>query len=96
MNKKNALIAIIFLGTLCAAASHYAAANVGSVPIRRGPQFALTISDMLMLVRQQHEPAACAKGLDGELAMTGKALVCICDAENKQWKNMSTGAACAW
>jgi len=97
MDKNNALIIAVLVAFFCAAAFHHAVADIRSnMPVRRTPQFAVTISDMMMLVRQQHQPAACAKGLDGELAMTSKAQVCICDAESKQWKNMGTSASCAW
>ena len=71
-------------------------ADAGSGPPARAPQFARTISEMAQLVRQPHKPFACISDLDGELAMTATAQVCICDAKNKQWKTVGTGAACVW
>lgn len=96
MNKKTAIISTISLVFLCAAASHHASADASNIHVHQAPQFAVTVSDMMMLVRQQHQPAACRSGLDGELAMTNKAQVCICDAQNKQWRSMGTGSVCAW
>lgn len=106
MNKHKAIISTIFLALLCATAFRHASANVTSHSASSGssaiyyisdtPQFSQISSDGVRFLRHSHEPAACAAGLDGKATMTSTAQLCICDAENKQWRNMGTGGACAW